>query len=164
MNREIKFRGKDLKTGKWVYGDLLQYNEGGVAIGIHGTFIDDGYHFNEYWDRCVDVEEDSVGQFTCLHDCNDKEIYEGDYIEACFKYEDITPSGCVIPDQDCIVHGIVEWNDCGFCIKIKDCEYPLKRDFMDGDIEYLPFSAFQSPEDDIEVKSNIHDNPKLLEK
>ena len=24
MNREIKFRGKDALTGKWVFGDLMQ--------------------------------------------------------------------------------------------------------------------------------------------
>ena len=33
--REIKFRGKRLDNGEWEYGDLLQYDDGSVCIGVH---------------------------------------------------------------------------------------------------------------------------------
>ena len=30
--REIKFRGKRVDNGEWVYGDLIQYESGEVSI------------------------------------------------------------------------------------------------------------------------------------
>ena len=42
--REIKYRGKRLDNGEWEYGDLLQYDDGAVCIGVHsGGFYQ--FHF-----------------------------------------------------------------------------------------------------------------------
>ena len=154
MNREIKFRGRVKHSNEWKYGSLLTYADGECNI------ITETGHRIDTWN----VDPDTVGQYTGLKDVNKKEIYEDDNVEACFKYDDIGPNGGLIPDQDCIIHGIVAWEDCGLCIKLTDCEYPLKADFNSGDLEYMPFSAFESPQDDIEVIGNIHEQGKEVKK
>lgn len=65
--REIKFRGKSIKTGKWHYGSLLTTNNG-------WAFITDMLPNNE-------VKPATVGEFTGFKDIDGNEIYEGDIIQ-----------------------------------------------------------------------------------
>lgn len=70
MTREIKFRGKKFCQDEWIYGSLITRGE----RGADGNFIDTGRG------ECYPLQQDTIGQFTGLHDKNGKEIYEGDII------------------------------------------------------------------------------------
>lgn len=92
--REIKFRGKEIATKKWIYGDLVQdLNSNEVAI--NGILID----------------IKTLGQYTGTNDKNGKKIWEGDFIDDGNCNEDAV--GLVIYDKD----------DARFCIQYGDMIY-----------------------------------------
>ncbi len=70
--REIRFRGKTHTTAEWVYGSVVTYNDGAVAMC---SSVDGRYEWRY-------VEPETVGQFTGMCDDNGKEIYEGDILHV----------------------------------------------------------------------------------
>ena len=94
MERQIKFRGKTINEGEWVYGDL-EYNRAKNIARIH-TYDEKGEYLMQHL-----VEPESVGQFSGLLDKNDSPIYEGDIVEAYDLDEELAFMGAVryaLPD------------------------------------------------------------------
>lgn len=130
--REIEFRGKRLDNGEWIYGDLLE-NQGRNFI-YHATSEstiednDDG----RIVVVAVEVDYNTVGQYTGLKDKNGREIWEGDVLTDKF--------GSI---------GVVEWRNCGFVVNFGDVDIFLISDCFDDSYQMWAIG-------------NMHDNPELL--
>lgn len=71
--REIKFRGKRLDNGEWIYGYLIGDD---IIVGDIVEFTDE-YFNTSFWYK---VDPVTVGQCTGFQDSSGKEIDEGDIL------------------------------------------------------------------------------------
>lgn len=148
--RTIKFRGKDIKTGKWVYG---YYAGKGVIIPFDKVNYDLGY-IND--SECHYCDPNTIGQFTGLTDKNCKEIYEGDIV----KIKEIGGYG-----MEYI--GVVKYydKDCRFGIDTTATnEFAERVLFTEGECRFNDGYCTITYINEYEVLGNIHDNIELLTK
>lgn len=142
----IKFRGKDIETGKWVYGDL--------HVLCNRPHIHTEQTAYPYAGKRSFVALETIGQFTGLIDKNGKEIYEGDIL--LWTRKNVHIEGRPLQDfsDKCIVY--YDSDKCAFKFR---CE--LRYGACVG---YLDFDDERADESFVEVIGNIYDNPELLEK
>ena len=135
--RQIKFRGKDIDTKEWVYGDLIQ-RVGNLPSILFPTNGDDGKIY--YCE--VAVHRTSIQQYTGMRDNNGVDIYEGDILMH---------SGYL---GNPIYHS-VEWQPttASFSVRIKG----LKRIF-----EGMQLKQGWIYDTDSVIVGNVDDNPELI--
>lgn len=139
--REIKFRGKRLDNGEWIYGSLLVSH-----------FKDDKkerYFITQFSGNTFEHEVDpnTVGQFTGLRDKNGRDIWEGDIfkedgsgiVRSVFR----VPGGLAFED-----------NPVSFGYDHRAPVYPYSSIAEMQSVSWLSQCC--------EVIGNIHDDPELL--
>jgi uncharacterized phage protein (TIGR01671 family) len=132
--RQIKFRGKSIGTGEWLFGNLFKF---GIQPPTNVPCI---CACVPTWKDAVDiynVHENTVGQFTGVCDMDGKEIYEGDVL--------------VIEGIKTDRYSKVWWKDARFT-------------FYVGLSPISAYLLENGRLKNFRVAGNIYDNPELKEK
>lgn len=145
------YRGKRKDTGEWVEGNLFENDNGNYPMVLIGYIImsrdkhfQQDLNFDGY--DLVEVDSETVGQFTGLTDLHGKKIFEGDIIKIRFESDSFTH-----PAEPIVWYDIAKvfWSSEHF---------GWYAAFASG--EELSLWEYDDP-DDVEIVGNIHDNPEL---
>lgn len=132
--REVIFRGKRTYNGKWVEGSLVVTSQGGAYII---STVEDKRDATVLVNQCsLNVDPETVGQYTGLTDKNGKRIFEGDIVRYDVNYHDMV-----------ISYDVENWG--GWL-------------YEDMDDNMQAYSIYEFCLKDIAVVGNIHDNPEIL--
>lgn len=132
--REILFRGKRTYNGKWVEGSLVVTSQGGAYII---STVEDKRDATVLVNQCsLNVDPETVGQYTGLTDKNGVRIFEGDIVRYDVNYHDMV-----------ISYDVENWG--GWL-------------YEDMDDNMQAYSIYEFCLKDIAVVGNIHDNPEIL--
>ena len=152
---EIKYKGRRIDNGEWVYGFVFIADGKTYIIGkevIICKYKIDGSDLINYF---VEVIPETVGQYTGLKDKNCKDIYEGDVLKGTsYLYGYQLANG-----KQFDYLGFVEWQsqcDVGLCYQLTDVEggsWNLNQVVHRNDIDYCTG----------EIIGNVFENSELLE-
>lgn len=140
MNREILFKAKRKDNGEWVEGYYVYCRKRHYILQVLNKAI--GFDEREY--EWVEVDPDTICQYTGLTDKNGKKIWENDIISiAAYSYDE--------PEDD--YFGVVTYCE-------KDACWSLNNNEKCGEIICECFGSYTT---EIINHGNIFDNPELLE-
>ena len=148
MKRVIKYRGRRTDGQGWAYGTPIQTHIGACIVTEENPHICSEYGYMEI-DEYVEVESDTVTQFTGLVDIFGNDIYEGDILDT--KTNEYCPNGYQF---------ICEWIDSGFALYYQGMTYSGKM----TNAWMNKYPLCQANVKDLGIIGNIFDNPELVKK
>jgi len=144
--REIKFRGKRLDNGEWIYGPYSEFEHNEDKSHKHYVIIVAPLLEDPTLPILYEVNPETVGQFTGFEYKNGRKIYEGDYCR-------------LINSGGWTGYGVVQFVDGCFELLFKEPLWDSSlRCYRQQD--YLKCWIVNCA---IEIIGNIHDNPELLD-
>jgi uncharacterized phage protein (TIGR01671 family) len=136
MREDIgKYRGKRIDNGEWAKGQRL-YDEITGKAWIVLSITESQQTEGGLYVYCVEVDPETVGEYTGLPDKNGKEIFEGDIAEVTSCMDEVYMAE--------VMFNHMEWELCD----------------VDGGISI--HDQIIECKKMVEIIGNIHDNPELL--
>lgn len=144
--REIKFRGKDLQYGEWIYGLLRNrfYDDSGMVYVETASEEERNRRMDKHLYADA-VDPSTVGQYTGIKDRDGREIYEGDIVKSGWMRQ--SPTKLIVWDD-------YRWGYYGLA------DYAPKAHSAKEHEPHV-FSLDCLDRENLRVIGNIFDNPEL---
>lgn len=139
--RDMKFRGQTIHSRVWAYGHYVQIEGRSYIILDDAQLGEDSTSFEEAIVGFIEVDPETVEQYTGLKDKNGRDIYEGDIAWDC--------EGKVAG----VITYIVGYDDM--------TDYDVGLGYYV--LRNVEIADIMCDSECLEVIGNIHENPELLE-